>query len=468
MVSFKYLSFDKNKNIFNLTRQFALLSFVCILMIGTVSTVMVSQLINEKILLRDATLSMEFIESVIASEGTWNMFLDTPEITGRDQSTASHWALESFFSHVGHMPDVVRANVYGRDHSVLWSSSPELLGERFHDNEELDEALRGELVFNSGIVGLVDKEEHISFEKKFQGMRFIETYMPVWNKDHSEVVGAVELYRIPVMLHQSIMDAKRFVWLGALTGGLLLFLSLYWIVKRAGLVMESQQQRLIEAKSLLMIGQTASAITHAMRNPLSSIRACAELSLTDDLEGVRESARDIIDETDRLDRWARDFLQFSVANKDTPERLDINDVIRAVVKEHDPTLKRSEISLDLNIGRDRLPVEANFTPLSQVFGNLIMNAVEAMGEGGDLTISTFLDRNNKVCVGVEDNGPGLSEEIKDRLFQPFATTKATGTGLGLALSRHLVDHYNGHLEIASNSGRGVTVTVCLPLSGGVS
>ena len=85
---------------------------------------------------------------------------------------------------------------------------------------------------------------------------------------------------------------------------------------------------------------------------------------------------------------------------------------------------------------ERLPVEANFTPLSQVFGNLIMNAVEAMGEGGELTIRTFLDHNhNNVCVRIEDNGPGLLEEIKDRLFQPFATTKATGTGLGLALSR---------------------------------
>lgn len=458
----------KNKNIFNLTRQFALLSFFCILLIGTVSTIMVSKLINEKILLRDATLSMEFVESVIASEGTWNMFLDTPEITGHEQSTASHWALESFFSHVGHLPDVVRANVYGRDHSVLWSSSPELLGEHFHGNEELDEALQGELVFNSGIIGLVDKEEHILFQKKFQGMRFIETYMPVWNKDHSEVVGAVELYRIPVMLHQSIVDARRFVWLGAMTGGLLLFLCLYWIVKRASLVMESQQQRLIEAKSLLMIGQTASAITHAMRNPLSSIRACAELSLTDDLEGVRESARDIIGETDRLDRWARDFLQFSVANKDTPECLDVNNLVRAVVKEHEPTLKRSEITLTLNTSKERLPVQANFTPLSQVFGNLIMNAIEAMGEGGKLTVSTFIDRNhNNVCVSLEDNGPGLSEEIKDRLFQPFATTKATGTGLGLALSRHLVDHYRGNLEIVSNSGRGVTVTVCLPLSGGL-
>lgn len=450
------------KSNFNLTKQFALLSFLCILMIVAVSTFMLSKLFTEKLLTRDASVSQEFIDSVISADRTWRFFLDRT-------NSASQSALEEFFTHVAHMPDVVRANVYGRDGSVLWSSDLDLIGEHFKDNEELDASLSGELIFKSGIIGHTVKDEHKNLNENLRGMRFIETYIPIWNGDGSAVVGAVELYKLPRVLHQSIIEGQRLIWISALTGGLLLFTSLYWIVKRASRVMETQQQRLIETKSLSMIGETASAVAHAMRNPLASIRACAELTLTDDLEGARESAMDIISEADRLDRWARELLQFSVTNPEAPEQLDINDLVRAVLKEHEETLNRSAITLHLSMAEVQLPVHAHLAPLSQVFGNLIMNAVEAMGEHGELTITTTLDsRRNNVVVSLKDNGPGLSKEIKDKLFQPFATTKHTGTGLGLALSRHLVEHYDGILEIKSEPGRGVTVTVCLPVSDGLS
>jgi two-component system, NtrC family, sensor histidine kinase HydH len=276
----------------------------------------------------------------------------------------------------------------------------------------------------------------------------------------------VELCRIPVILDQSINEAKRFVWIASITGGLLIFLSLIWIVMRASRVMKNQQQRLIDTSSFLMIGQTASAITHAMRNPLASIRACAELSLTDDMEGVRESAMDIMSETDRLDRWARDLLKFSVAITDTPEIVDVNGLVKMILKDHEPILSRSAISVQLHIAETQLLVVANITPLSQVFGNLIINAVESMVEYGELTVTTSLDsRRGKAVVSIAGNGPGLSEEIKGRLFESFATTKSTGTGLGLALSRHLVEHFDGSLEIISEAGQGVTATVSLPLSG---
>jgi signal transduction histidine kinase len=455
---------DTNNKSFNLTKQFALLSFICIVLIGTVSTFMLSKLITEKILLRDAMLSKDFIDSAIAADGTWKLFLNSSDIN--KQNNQSTLALESFFTQVALMPDVVRTNVYGSNRSVLWSSTPALIGKQYKKNAELDAALKGDLIFQSGVIGVNDKTEHSHFDETMRDLRFIETYIPVWNQEHNEIVGVVELYRFPRMLHQSIIEGQRFIWTGALIGGLLLFISLYWIVNRASMVMEDQQQRLLEAKSLSVIGQTASAITHAMRNPLASIRACAELSLTDDLEGVRESAMDIMNETDRLDRWARELLQFSSTNIETPQYLDMNNLVKDVVREHEPVAKRTGISLHLKMTDSSLTVRANTTPLSQVFGNLIMNAVEAMDGHGELTIDTFLDSyRNHFTVRFTDNGPGLPKEIQDRLFQPFITTKSTGTGLGLALSRHLVEHYHGILTIESEPGLGVTVTVSLPITG---
>lgn len=447
---------------FNLTKQFALLSFLCILLIGAVSAFMLSQLFTNKILSLDATVSQEFIDSITATDETWRFFLDT-----KDQQNLS--ALKKFFSYVAHMPDVVRANVYDNDKSVLWSSTPELIGEHFKDNEELDASLRGELIFESGIIGHTDKEEHKDPGGNLEGMHFIETYVPIWNEDRSKVVGSVELYKLPRALHQAIIEGQRLIWISALLGGLLLFTSLYWIVKRASLVMENQQQRLIETRSLSMIGETSSAIAHAMRNPLASIRACAELTLSDDLEGARESAMDIISETDRLDRWARELLQFSVTNTETPETLDINALMDDVLAQHEAILKRTSTTLQFDLAKNKLYIRGHHAPLSQVYGNLVMNAVEAMGKGGILVVKTTANPQDKqAIVTILDNGPGLSKEIKRRLFRPFATTKPTGTGLGLALSRRLVEHYDGTLSIESEAGRGVTATVKLPLADDLS
>lgn len=444
---------------FNLTRKFSLLSFFCILTIGTVATFTMSHFFTTKILNREATVSKEFIESIIAADGTWSLFQNA-QPDDMERST-----LQVFFSHVANMPDVVRANIYGSDKSVLWSSAPELIGDHFENNPELDAALNGDLVYESSIIGNPIKEEHMFLGKNILGIRLIETYIPIWNRDRSAVVGVAELYKIPRTLHQSIVQGQQLIWIIALIGGLLLFTSLYWIVNRASRVMENQQQQLIENKSFSMIGQTASAIIHAMRNPLASIRACAEMTLTDDLDGARESALDIIGEADRLDRWARELLQFSATSTTTPDDVDLNEMVRDVLKEYEPTLDNSSTVVQLNLAETQLLVQTHYAPLSQVLGSLIMNAVEAMGEHGKLEISTAYDPPSKnISVTIKDNGPGLPKEMKENLFRPFTTTKPTGIGLGLPLSRHLLAHYGGILEIISESGQGVTATVRLSAS----
>ncbi|MGB3210378.1 MAG: ATP-binding protein [Desulforhopalus sp.] len=441
-----------------LTKQFGLLSFACILTLGTLASYLMSHFFTEKILERDATVSKEFVESIIEADGTWFSFTS-------EQVNVESPMLQKFFKNVATMPDVVRANIYGRDYSIIWSNSPEIMGKRFEDNEELKAALNGEMVYESGIIGSSAKDEHIHLGNNLEGVRFIETYIPIWNLSHTTVLGVVEVYKLPRALQQSIVEGIRLIWINAMTGGLLLFVSLFWIVKRASLVMAMQQERLLEARSFTMIGKTTSAIAHAMRNPLASIRVCAELTLTDDLEGARESAMDIISETDRLDRWARDLLHFSTMNNDAPEELEINTVVSSVLKENESALTHSEISLRLDLAEEQLVVKAHSTPLIQVLSNLIMNAVEAMEGKGELTITTSLDSEiGKVIVCIRDNGPGLAKEVKDRLFRPFTTTKPTGTGLGLALSRHLLEHYNSTLDLYNEKDKGVTAQVCLPVS----
>ncbi len=446
------------KTRFNLTRQFALLSFTCILLISLVSGFLLSRFLTDKLLHREAVLTQDFIENFVESESTWRYF-------GAQPNGLSSPSLEYFFKHVARLPDVVRANVYGADHTVLWSSDAALIGARFHDNQELDVSLRGELTFESGILGDSAKAEHRDFDPDQIGLRFVETYIPVWNGDRTRVVGSVELYKLPLALHQAIVEGRRLVWLSALGGGVLLFLVLFQIVRRASGIMNEQHQRLVESERLTMVGETASAVAHAMRNPLASIRACAELTLTDDLEGARESANDIISEADRLDRWARELLEFSRVDGGETERVEVNGLVESVLANHQSFLQRANVALHFKQAPTALVVCASPAPLSQVVGNLVMNAIEAMADGGKLSVTTVLDpaTETSVLIRVTDTGPGLSSAMNGRLFRPFATTKPKGTGLGLALSQRLLQRYGGTLTLDSRPGRGVTATVRLPL-----
>lgn len=442
---------------FNLTRQFALLSFACILLSSLTAGFLLSRFLTEKLLTREAELTQDFIRNFVDAEGALSEF-ELGEPGG------SHLALDSFVAHVVRLPSVVRANIYRADRSVLWSSDPLLVGKRFQDNDELEEALQGHLTFESGILGATAKSEHRDFDENQIGVRFVETYVPIWNADRSTVVGAIELYKLPLALHQALIEGQRLIWLSALGTGVLLFAVLFQIVRRASRTMEEQQRRLVESERLSMVGETASAVAHAMRNPLASIRACAELTLTDDLEGARESAADIISEADRLNRWARELLEFSRADSGETEVIDITQLVGGVLEAHASDLARAKVVLRFDKADASLQVRANPAPLAQVFGNLVMNAIEAMEAGGNLMVTTALGKSGAagVLVSISDTGPGLSSAMEGRLFRPFATTKPTGTGLGLALSQRLVQRYQGSLTLDSRPGRGVIATVRLP------
>ena len=441
---------------FNLVRQFAILSFVCIAAITLVSSFLLSRFLTDRILLRDATVSMEFIGSIVEAEGTWSYFENR-------QPNSNSPELESFFNHIAHLPDVVRANVYGADRVVLWSSDVGLIGKKFAGNEELEEALRGELDYETGIVGATDKAEHETLQ---QGLRFVEIYSPIWNSNQSSVVGVVEVYKLPRALNQTIVDGQRLVWASAIIGGVILFSSLFWIVRRANQTMGAQQRSLIESEALATIGETAAAVAHSMRNPLASIRASAELTLSDDLDGARESAGDIIGETDRLDQWARDLLHFSRLDAGHLELVDMNDAIRSVLNKREAGAQRKNPEIRQELMAALPPIRANIAPISQALDSIITNAVDAVDDDGVVSLKTSLDNAaSNVVIAISDNGPGLSKAMTGEVFRPFFTTKGTGTGLGLPLSRRLIRRYGGTLTLESVEGRGTTVTIRLPAAG---
>jgi signal transduction histidine kinase len=449
-----------NRRPFNLLRWFSAISLVCIFLISSASALLLSRFLSDHMVRHDARVSKELIESVVRAENTWSYFLE------RDRGRAEA-ALESFFTHVSRLPDVVRANVYRPDRTVIWSSIPDFIGRRLGPNPELEAAFAGELEVEFGIAGLDGKPEHALFDPANSGMQFVEAYIPIWNSGADQVVGVVEIYKLPRALFAAVADGQRRIWLSAALGGLLLYATLFWIVRRASLVIRDQQTLLVESETMAAIGELASAVAHSIRNPLASIRSSAELVLEEAAEGTREPASDIIAETERMDKWVRDLLIYARHEGAAPELVDINEVLRDSLQGFAQVMERQGVALELDTQEPLPPIKGHVAPLGQAFNNLVANALEAMARGGRLKAVTRREAAGRsIAISLTDDGPGLPADLAAQLFRPFFTTKPGGLGLGLALVRRTVTRHGGTVEFSVGEGRSTTVTVRLPAAVG--
>ena len=217
-----------------------------------------------------------------------------------------------FLAHLAALPGVLRTNVYNLERKVLWSSDPRLIGRRFGENDELERAFAGGIVFNTGIVGQAGKAEHAQLGTP--GDRFVENYLPIWASPswtpqghHGPPIGVIEIYRTPADLWRTIEASQQRVWWGGVGVALLLYVRLYLIAARAARVIRRQQAALAEAERLAIAGEMASAVAHGLRNPLASIRSTAELGLESE-PTMRELLDEVVVQTDRLEGWIRQYL----------------------------------------------------------------------------------------------------------------------------------------------------------------
>lgn len=439
---------------FRMVWAFVVVSFVAIFSTALAMSTILSRYIVEQMMLRDTAVSGEFLNSVVQVENAVSYFTGAESLTGDED-------FEEFLIHVAGMPDVFRANIYDAGHTILWSTEPDLVGESFRDNTELDAALNGISIPELNAVDADEKSEHVGFP---QGITtYIEYYIPITASEGGAVVGAVEVYKSPASLLGSIRRIKMLSWINALLAGAALFGGLALVVTYAGRVLMRQEARLVETERLAAVGEMASAVAHGLRNPLASIRSCAELTLDDDIpEDSRSTLRDIIDQVDRLEGWIRDLLGRS--RKDagaSSQRADVEKVVRACLGAFRPQMERRGIRLRLT-GSGRMFVGARAPELEQVLNSVIANGLEAMGSGGLLDIGWDRDGADMITIRVQDTGPGIAADMVDRLFTPFATGKASGLGVGLSLGRRIAERLGGTLELANGASHGAEVTLRLP------
>lgn len=227
------------------------------------------------------------------------------------------------------------------------------------------------------------------------------------------------------------------------------------------------QAHLVQSEKLASLGKLAAGIAHEINNPLGGILIYSHLLLEEAKKNspTQENLRKIVKETTRCKDIVKGLLEFARPREPEMTPVNINDVVDRSLS----IMERQAFFQNIVIQKiyASLPrIIADGSQLQQVFMNIVLNAAEAMGENGTLTIKTYLDpKNDSIHIEFTDTGHGIREENMHRLFEPFFTTKEVGrgTGLGLAISYGIIQKHQGAINVKSQVGKGSTFTVILPV-----
>ncbi len=249
-------------------------------------------------------------------------------------------------------------------------------------------------------------------------------------------------------------------------GGLLSLLTLRGL-KGSRLRLGKIEKELQRSERLAALGKVAAGVAHELRNPLSSIKGLALLlkSKSSDEGSSVETADILVQEVERLNRSIEELLDYAKPAKLNKINLNINVVVEKTIQLVAMDIQAQGISLDSHLAEGLPEIMVDEDKLNQVFLNLFLNGIQAMANGGILTVSS-IRRGDTIAVVIEDTGSGVAESNLARVFDPYFTTKNDGTGLGLAMSSKIVEEHEGKIILTSEPGKGTRVEVILPAVSG--
>jgi signal transduction histidine kinase len=454
------------KQPFNLLRWFSLISMAVIgtvaVALGSVSTRFV---ITESVQ-RDALLTSQFIQAIAAAEvrhvaipnvRTMGELLDPrkdkdfPEVDPMARANARG----EFLDHIEHLPDVILANIYAPDRMIIWSTNPALMGTTIHVDEDLNQAFASKTPVSASYHDV----DHGRMEQKFitpPEYIFIENYIPLFDAEGNNVTAMVEIYKEPKDLISRMERGLVLIWLATALGGGLIYLGLYWIVRRAAILLATQQKQLITNETFVALGEMSSAVAHSLRNPLATIRSSAELALEFDSGPAHKNINDIIGQVDRMSKWVRELLQSLRPLNDEAEPVNLVAVLHDSLNAFEQQIAKGRFAV-VFAPKETPKVLSQQVQLTQILNSLLANALEAMDPGGTLTISLEPSDSQSVCVTISDTGKGMTEEQRSMAFRPFFTTKQGGLGVGLVLVKRIMERFGGTVALDSREGEGTSV-----------
>ena len=233
------------------------------------------------------------------------------------------------------------------------------------------------------------------------------------------------------------------------------FEALRQALRELATALDQARDKELEAERLRAYREVARRVAHEIKNPLTAMRIA--------VDQVRRSgaqtavAVDVLSaETDRLDRLAKEFAEFGRLPEGPKSEVDMVDLLVDLGKSAVPP----EIAVTVRANGAPCTILGQYDPLRRAFANLLRNAAEAMGGRGPIDVEVARDGQGLV-VTIADHGPGIPEELRPRVFEPYFTTKQDGTGLGLALVRQTIESHNGTIRVSETTGGGATFAIVL-------
>jgi signal transduction histidine kinase len=252
---------------------------------------------------------------------------------------------------------------------------------------------------------------------------------------------------------------------------------------------KEKQRRLLRrtrrAEKLAELGTLTGHLAHEIRNPLSIIKINLQL-LSEDIAGLAKNSDSVISadkidsslqryhrqlrkieavtrETDRLTNTLNNFLRYAGRMEMHPGRYDVNEILDDLIDFYEPQALSKQVQVRRGLSELPAVCRVDKDLLKQAFLNLFINAVQVMGQGGELMIRSKL-KSQLVLIEVIDTGPGIPPEEQEKVFDPYYTTRSDGTGLGLPTCRRIIEEHHGHIELHSEPGKGTCFTIELPLA----
>jgi signal transduction histidine kinase len=352
---------------------------------------------------------------------------------------------------------ILKIKIFSSSGVTVYSTDPEEVGDINR------KSYFSQVVAKGKTYSQLVKKDTKTLEDKVIHADVIETYVPV--KINGNFIGAFEIYydvtERKEKLDNLILGSSIMVLIVTATLlGAIILSSLR--AKRAHIRRKQAEDALIGTSKLESVGRLAFGIAHEINNPLTNV------SLGVQILKNRTSEKEVLRELESIERniekasvIAKELLQFSRGEETRLSKVDINSIIKSTLLLLEYTLQNMKVHHKL---ADVPHVSGDPVKLEQVFINIIRNSIDALPDGGDIYISSS-HKNRFVTVEISDNGVGISDADKRKLFEPFFTNKEVGKGAGLGLSicYSIIKQHNGNIEISSKEGKGTTVTVKLPV-----
>lgn len=236
-------------------------------------------------------------------------------------------------------------------------------------------------------------------------------------------------------------------------------------MRRMAIEIAEGRRQAVEQERLHVLRESARQFAHELKNPLTPIRFAVDRIAADAPPEMAESVDVLKTETRRLERMARSFADFGRLPAGAVAEIDVGELVRYSASASVPR----EFTLDLDVAPDLPRVRGHHDALAAALSNVLINAVEACGAAGRISVRVSEDRANEVGavrISVTDDGCGIAPEKVGTIWEPYITNKAGGTGLGLAIARQTVHAHGGNVSGSSRLGEGTTIDITLPIAGG--